>query len=346
MAGHEKKAESRTFQRQAPHRFSTKLERQNSISTNAVKRFLDYQIPAPGEGCHPAILGAANLGALAGIPPEQVAEHIRQSISKGKRHISDSEIQVAVDKAYSEAGKETGKAYVKIKTAIMDGSAALRNLIEQATIRDEAAICEASPVMTNWPHEEDAANFLERMFPPDVLLFIGDQYEHGIVGRNIRTAAEWVKFFRAGGKAGPFIIINPLNGTPKPKKSGDGETLRGDQNVKAFRHCLIEFYNLSREDQLAFWSIVKLPVKALVDTGGKSIHAWIDVSKLAEVQTADEWDKHIQQRLYDEILIPMGVDAACKNPARLSRLPGCFRPGKGKMQRLLWLSPEGRQVTR
>lgn len=325
---------------------SINVEKKINSSSKIVNKFFNYPIPAPGEGCHTAILGKANLGILAGMSPEQVALHIRQSIPKGKRHVTDNEIQAAVDKAFSEAGKEIGKAYIKTDPAVRDGSAALRNLIEQATIRDESAICKASPIPISWPHEQDAANFLKAVFPADALIFIGDRYEHGALGRNIRTTAEWVMFFRAGGKAGPFIIVNPLDGIPRPKKSGDGDTLRGDRNVKYFQHCLVEFDNLSREDQLAFWAVIKLPVKALIDTGGKSIHGWIDVSKLADVQTVDDWGKHIKMRLYDEILIPMGVDGACKNPARLSRLPGCYRPGKGKMQRLLWLSPEGRKVTR
>jgi hypothetical protein len=170
------------------------------------------------------------------------------------------------------------------------------------------------------------------------------RYQSGIPGDTIRTVSEWIKFFQDGGETGPHIIINPLDGIPRPKKDGGGDTLRGDANVKTPRYCMVEFDNLPREDQIRFWSAAKLPIVALIDTGGKSIHAWLEVSKLAKVSTLSDWQTHIKARLYDRLLIPLGVDAACSNPARLSRLPGHFRAEKQSMQRLLWLSPEGRTV--
>ena len=105
---------------------------------------------------------------------------------------------------------------------------------------------------------------------------------------------------------------------------------------------MVEFDDLSREDQIRFWSAVKLPIVALIDTGGKSIHAWVQVSKLATVNTLEQWQENIKIKLYDRILAPLGVDAACSNPSRLSRLPGHLRDGN--YQRLLWLSSEGRPV--
>ncbi|HNS91236.1 MAG TPA: hypothetical protein PKJ72_14455, partial [Deltaproteobacteria bacterium] len=111
-----------------------------------------------------------------------------------------------------------------------------------------------------------------------------------------------------------------------------------------YRYCVVEFDDLSREDQIRFWSSAHLPIVALIDTGGKSIHAWLQVSKLAEVRTLDEWDEQIKVRLYEKLLIPLGVDPQCKNASRLSRLPGHFREEKNSMQRLLWLSREGRRL--
>jgi hypothetical protein len=107
---------------------------------------------------------------------------------------------------------------------------------------------------------------------------------------------------------------------------------------------MAEFDTLSREDQIRFWSAVKLPIVALIDSGRRSIHAWIDVQKLATVETSDQWETEIKGRLYDRLLTPLGVDGACSNPARLSRLPGHYREEKQAWQRLLWLSPEGRSI--
>lgn len=166
------------------------------------------------------------------------------------------------------------------------------------------------------------------------------------MGTNIKTAKQWREHSKTGAKMGPHFCINPLNGIPSPKKSGDGTTLRGDSNVKTFRYCLIEFDNLDRESQIKFFSAIKLPIRVLIDSGNRSIHAFVDVQKLASVTTLDQWQTEIKGRLYDTILSGLGIDSACSNPARLSRLPGHFRGEKQAYQRLLWLSPEGRTICR
>lgn len=188
-----------------------------------------------------------------------------------------------------------------------------------------------------------AVLLLETLYAPDDLIFIGEHYDDGILGKTIRTASEWIEHFKAGGATAPHIIINPLDGIPRPPKTGEGLTLRGDANVKTFRYCMAEFDDLGREDQIKFWSAARLPIVALIDSGGKSIHAWIEVAKLARVNNLDEWDEQIKRHLYDRLLIPLGVDRACKNASRLSRLPGHHREG-GNIQRILWLSKEGRRV--
>lgn len=59
---------------------------------------------------------------------------------------------------------------------------------------------------------------------------------------------------------------------------------------------------------------------------------------------AAQWGELVEARLFGRYLIPLGCDAACRNEARLSRLPGHFRADKGQWQRLLYLSPEGRAI--
>jgi hypothetical protein len=185
---------------------------------------------------------------------------------------------------------------------------------------------------------------LNTFFDEKEYVFIGERYDPGVIGGTIRTVNEWAEHFQNGGKTAPHIIINPLTGLQAPKENDDGLTYRGNNNVVVYRYCIVEFDNLPREEQIKFWVTIKLPVIALIDSGGKSIHGWLDVQKLAEVTTPVQWESEIKGRLYDRILAPLGVDTACANSARLSRLPGHFREEKGNYQRLLWVSPEGRPV--
>lgn len=295
-------------------------------------------IPAPGQGCHPALLGAANLGALSKRPAHAVFAEIRASIPQGKRCVTDKEIQAAIIKAYADHNPQTGKKYLspqKPEPIIRCGRTALQRIIEQSIIAGEADLWESSPIRLDWPPENDTVNFLFSMFTSHDLIFIGEKLEPGIVGHNIRTVADWIKYFQAGGRTSPFVMVNPLTGRPAPKKSGDGETFRGDGNIKTFRFCLAEFDNLAFEGQIRFWSAAKLPIAALIFSGNKSLHAWI---KLSNVNSIEDWQREIRQRLYEQGLIPLGVDSACSNAARLSRLPGHLRTETDQYQKILWLA--------
>lgn len=296
-------------------------------------------IPAPGGGCHPALLSVANYGVMAGLDPQQIQDDILQSIPQGRRRVPEREITDAVNKALSDHQRGQFIPRPRPKPIIKDGKTALHKIMGQGKISDDADLWESSPIRLYDSPGSDPALLLETLFNPDDLVWIGDRIQPGILDNTIRTASAWITYFQNGGKTAPHIIINPLTGDPAPTKSGDSISLRGDGNVKFFRYCIVEFDDLSRENQIRFWSAVKLPIVALIDTGGKSIHAWLDIQQLSEIQTSVQWESEIKTRLYDRILKPLGVDGACSNPARLSRLPGHCRDGK--YQRLLWLSKEG-----
>lgn len=296
-------------------------------------------LPPPGCGCHTALLSAANYGALAGIAPQQIHNDLRRSIPPGSRKISDREIQDAIRKALADRNGGTFTPRPQPAPVVKDGKAAIQKIIQQCTISTEAELTAASPVSIPTDPSEQQRLFLKTVFRWDDFIFCGDREQLGTV-KTIQPACHWLKV----GAPGPFVIINPLSGYPAPLKSGDGETYRGDGNVSAYRYAMAEFDGQSREDQIKFWSAVRLPLVALINTGGKSIHAWLDVQKLAVVETSEQWATHIKDRLYLQILTPLGVDAACSNPARLSRMPGYYREEKGAWQRLLWLSAEGRTI--
>ena len=297
-------------------------------------------MPAPGQGCHPALLGVANYGVMDGLSQKEIFDHIRASIPCGKRKISDNEIHDAINRAIkdnvpSPYGQQY-RRYVKPKPIIKDGVTTLRRIIDQSKVFEEADLLDMSPSRIDWPPEEDTVHFLSVMFEPSDFLFIGERLEPGIIGRNIRTAKDWIDYFQSGGKTAPFIMVNPLTGKAAPKKTGDGESFRGDGNIKSFRYCLVEFDNLTREEQIRFWTskeVSELPIAALVDSGGKSIHGWI---RTPNINSINDWQREIRGKLYEQGLIPLGVDSACSNPSRLSRLPGHLRDNN--YQRILWLN--------
>lgn len=302
-------------------------------------------LPPPGQGYHARLLGVANIGIRAGVPPPELAEAIRAHTPAGARHVRPREIEDAVEKAARE--NEPGRTY---RPALppprrpagprFDARAFMAARLAEGDGYGEADIWEASPVRIETPPEQDAALLLSHLYRPDDVLFIGDQY-----ARAVKTVAEWQADFLGRAtvpplEVPPHIIPNPLTGSAAETKDGR-PSFRADSCVKSFRFAVAEFDGLSREDQLRFWWAVNLPVCALLDSGGKSLHAWV---KVDGVETAEQWTARVEGELFGRYLIPLGCDAACRNEARLSRMPGSFRGEKGRWQRILYLAPQGRRI--
>jgi hypothetical protein len=115
-------------------------------------------------------------------------------------------------------------------------------------------------------------------------------------------------------------------------------SFRCDNTVAAYRYAVAEFDVMDKADQLAFWwGYRSAPIAALIDSGGKSIHAWLRV----DCPDRATWERKVEGTLFGKVLVPLGCDPLCRNEARLSRLPGHYRREKNAWQRLLYLNPEG-----
>jgi hypothetical protein len=219
-----------------------------------------------------ALLGAANLGVLAGVSRGDIFKDLRKSLPPGKRAVTNREITEAIGRAVKDhkpAALPSNQAHVRFartrpEPAIHDGAAILGKLIDLGEGATEADFWEASPIRLDWPPEKDAVHVLRILYRPDDSIYIGDRNTPGVMNGNIRTSAGWIDYLSHGGATAPHVIPNPLNGRPVERKTGNGPTLRGDGNVSTYRFCMVEFDNLNREAQLAFWASVNLPVSALI----------------------------------------------------------------------------------
>lgn len=117
-------------------------------------------------------------------------------------------------------------------------------------------------------------------------------------------------------QAGAWIRHNPATGA-------------GDKDVTRFGFVLVESDDLPIEQQKKLLISHKLPIAALVESGGKSVHAIVkvDAEDRAEFQQRVEFLFDFMSRH------GFTIDTANKNPARLSRLPGAMR--NGHIQRLI-----------
>ncbi len=295
------------------------------------------RIPAPGTGCHPYLLTVANLGSLVGIPPSSIIEDIRTAIPHGTRRISDREISDAIRKAGNTTFKPSGAPYKP--RPVFDWVKYRGRLIERSRGVTEADIWEASSIRIDWePGVRDALAILDCLFKDADILFIGDVYD-----KPVATAAQHRRMFAAG-TIPPHVIPNPVDGDMHTTSAGT-LSKRCDAAVKSYRFAVVEFDDLPMPDQVCFWhSVIRdnlLPVACLIDSGGKSIHAWLRV----DLPNVDAWNREIRQGLYDPDtgrMAAMGADRACQNPSRLSRMPGHFREDNGRHQRVLFINPHHR----
>lgn len=177
----------------------------------------------------------------------------------------------------------------------------------------------------------DMIRYLEAMFEPDEYVgIVATAWLQEDSGRWLpkkgvcdRTRSELCDILRGAGvteaigdphaEAGVWVRINPL----------DGRGVK-DENVVAFRHTLIEADDQDLGKQLALIRSLQLPCSAVVHSGGKSIHALVRV----DAANMDEYRARVD-RLY-EVCKASGLkaDGACRNPSRLSRLPGVERGGR------------------
>lgn len=129
-------------------------------------------------------------------------------------------------------------------------------------------------------------------------------------------------------KLGLFVRINPMT------KGG-----AKNEDVTSFRHVLVEFDGtqedrfVAKEEQFAVVLQSKMPVSALIDSGNKSLHAWIRV----DAANAEEYRLRVEAIW--EWFKDHNIDTQNKNPSRLSRAPDGHRTvdGEVRTQRLLAL---------
>lgn len=310
------------------------------MNSNRVERYYDALRsipPSGGGGCHRALLGVANLGRQAGVNRDQIAQDLVAHVH-GTRKVARAEIAAAVSKAFDSSPTKTPYLDTRAVTPLpaVDSVKLLKAVVERGASFGEADLWELSAVRIDWPPNCDAIEFLRRLYRPDDQLFIGTR--HDASAEHILSVSGWIRRLEDGVAIPEHIVLNPLTGEQGHTKEGK-PSCRSDSCVGAFRFALVEFDVMPRERQINFWAGAPLPVVALLDSGGKSIHGWIRI----DAADAEEWTRRVENKLFP-FLVALGADGACKNEARLSRMPGHFRAERGRWQRLLYLNPAGGPV--
>lgn len=148
-----------------------------------------------------------------------------------------------------------------------------------------------------------------------------DAFGHDKNGGLVMPREDWLKKFENNRdinsyytvtQAGIYIGLNPL----KSRELGGGNR---DKDVTSFRHCLLEFDKISIAEQWSLYQQSRLPIAAVIFSGGKSLHAWVKI----HAKDREEYDSRVET-VYDHFE-NYQPDRKNRNPARLSRCPGAMR---------------------
>ena len=194
-------------------------------------------------------------------------------------------------------------------------------------IRKEYVMEEDLPVVTETGVEQ-LKHYLKTLFQPDEHVAFtvaavenGEKFNPAGKGVYTRTCAELIAALDNGGfdfavgtienpAAGAWIRFNPFD--------GNGIS---DKNVTAFRFGLVECDDVPINEQYAMYKKLKLPIAALVHSGGKSLHAIVRID-------ADSYEEYVKRMDYIYNACAkngLNVDTKNRNPSRLSRMPGIMR---------------------
>ena len=158
------------------------------------------------------------------------------------------------------------------------------------------------------------------LFEPQDVLWCGEKQDSGSPSsaRCFKVRDEWLKE-----PWSPGPLTTPCTFQP-------GSISRSKQSVLHRRFLVVESDVLPKPEFLAVvrWLSTCHELRAVVDTGGKSLHAWFNSPPEAGLSGLKE------------TLVAMQCDEAMFRLAQPVRLPSFQRPETKRMQRLIWVNME------
>lgn len=295
--------------------------------------------PQGGNGVHSWMMAVCNIAAREKIEENRLAEDIKSAMTREPS--PTNEIETTIKKAYSEVGR-TYEYHKETPEEREIKKEAVAKMQTNAFLKIAGDPIHASELMGISPVDTKTIKGYESQMAAKLLLYLYDRKEIVWCGGTydmqcgIDYVENWAEKFLCLESPPPFFIPNPLTGLPGNRKDGQ-ESYRCDQCIADWRYALFEvdLKDVTLGHQAAFWMKMikddKMPVESVTYSGGKSLHALIRVDCKTEI----EWDKKVRNGAFME-WIKVGADKACRNPSRLSRLPGHKRDKK-TTQTLLWL---------
>ena len=203
-------------------------------------------------------------------------------------------------------------------------------------IRDDGVIVDANWLEDKAVHEPAEWNpraqiirYLELLFDStDLVGYVTEVWTKDgkpmpTKGAYDRTAGELIgRLNRCGDITDVIGTVNPEVGAWVRFNPLDGHDVT-NANVTDYRYALVESDSMPIERQYAMLMELNLPIRVLVHSGGKSLHAIVRI----DAGSMEEYRKRVDYMYGVCKKNGFEIDQANRNPSRLSRLPGVTRNG-------------------
>ncbi len=190
-----------------------------------------------------------------------------------------------------------------------------------------------SPIV---PDAMSATSFLKALYREGEKIFVTDTLNRKKPSVLVTIApvmyCPTLEHIAQNNKAGVWFLPNPVSG--QWVGTGEDRSMRCEAALTAWRFCVIESDTVTEADWLKIICSLPLPVAAIYRSGGKSIHALLEVNAIS----ADDWRAEVAP--FKARLTALGADPKAMRVTQPSRLPQCLRTDKGQWQTLLYLDPE------
>ncbi len=179
-------------------------------------------------------------------------------------------------------------------------------------------ILQDSPLQVSERDPEDQFRTWLKLWPAHCHIWIGDLYSSGRPEHrtHFRPIPEW---YQIGPALGNFTCGSAF----KP-----GSHSRTNENLEGYRFMVIESDTLGKDQVGAVFAYLRRRLKyrlhCIIDTGGKSLHAWFDAPR----------NKLFEERLKAGLVV-FGCDPKVFTYSQPVRVPGAWR--EGKLQKVIWL---------
>lgn len=229
----------------------------------------------------------------------------------------------ALDRPALLTGGTGGKAS-PFDPALLESVAALSPDVDEAFIKSR------SPLSASGPED-----FLRALYKrgQHVICFGDTNQSQGTLWthQGVEQRTELQNWVLKDWQNGAWFMLHPVTGEFLVKPDGT-RTRRSTENVTEHRYLLVESDQCKPELWLRAIASLPLKIVSLVKSGGKSIHALVNLG----TQTLPEWRAESGQMKPN--LTSLGADPRAFSSTQLSRLP--FIKRAGVLQELIYLNPD------